>query len=90
MPPLTPPGLMNSSYNYDATHSSILLQLGSHNSGISNKVSYVAELQVAPEKLNLVKYISVIKDCYGIDGHCWCYGKLCTYWTIWSSSPNVS
>ena len=37
------------------------------------------------------KYIFfVIKDCYGIDGHCWCYGKLCTYRTIWSGSPNVS
>ena len=37
--------------------SSISLQLSSHNSGISNEVSYVAELQVAPEKLNLVTYI---------------------------------
>ena len=45
---------MNSSYNYNATRSSISLQLCSHNSGISNEVLYFAELQVALEKLNLL------------------------------------
>ena len=34
---------MNSSYTYNATRSSISLQLSSHNSGISNEVSYDAE-----------------------------------------------
>ena len=49
--------LTNPSYNYNDMHASITLQLSSHNSGISNEVSYVAELQVAPEELNLVTYI---------------------------------
>ena len=53
---------MNSSYTYNDMHSSITLQLSSHNLAMSNEVLYVAELQVAPEKLNLLTNIHIF--CY--------------------------